>query len=93
MQEISLKGMFSLALIKKERFAGSHKGMRYMLMLEDGKIKASVYPEPNCWEATPEEQKESEFFEYSDEGCQEAVAWLNRKYEEQYAVKNDLSNS
>ena len=38
MEEISLKGKFSLELIKKERFAGSFCGMRYMLMMEDGKL-------------------------------------------------------
>ena len=54
MEEISLKGIFSLELIRKERFAGSHGKMRYMLMMDEGKMKACVYPEPYCWEATPE---------------------------------------
>ncbi|MFR3321169.1 MAG: hypothetical protein ACLTSZ_08470 [Lachnospiraceae bacterium] len=31
--------------------------MRYMLMMEDGKMKATVYPEPYCWEATPKGAK------------------------------------
>ena len=44
MEEISLKGIFSLELIRKERFAGSCGMMRYMLMMDDGKMKASVYP-------------------------------------------------
>ena len=82
--EISLKGMFSLALVKKERFCGSHGKMRYMLCTEDGKLKANIYPEPYCWEATPDEQKEAEFFEFSDEGIQSAVEWLNRMYCEKY---------
>lgn len=84
MEEISLKGMFSLELIKKERYAGSHGGMRYMLQMEDGRMKATVYPEPYCWEATPEEQKQSETFAYTQEGVGEMVAWLNRMYREQY---------
>ena len=37
MEEISLKGKFSLEMIKKDRFAGSFCGMRYMLIMEDGK--------------------------------------------------------
>lgn len=82
MDEISLKGMFSLALVKKERFCGSHGTMRYMLCKADDKLQASVYPEPYCWEATPDEQKQSEFFELSDEGVEQAVAWINQKYEE-----------
>lgn len=84
MTEISLKGMFSLALVKKERFCGSHGKMRYMLCRTDDRLQAAVYPEPYCWEATPEEQKEKELFELSDAGIEEAVAWLNRKYEEEY---------
>lgn len=85
MKEISLKGKFSLELIKKERFAGSFCGMRYMLMMEDGEMKATVYPEPYCWEATPEEQKVSARFPHTKEGIGEMVAWLNQKYREEYA--------
>ncbi|MDD6661536.1 MAG: GNAT family acetyltransferase [Lachnospiraceae bacterium] len=84
MEEISLKGIFSLELIRKERFAGSCGMMRYMLMMDDGKMKASVYPEPYCWEATPEDQKESQFFEYSAEGIEAMVKWLNQKYHEKF---------
>lgn len=84
-ETISLKGMFSLELIKKERFAGSHGGMRYMLQMENGQMKASVYPEPYCWEATPEEQKQSELFAYSAEGVEQMVDWLNQIYREQFS--------
>lgn len=84
-EEISLKGMFSLALVKKERFCGSYQNMRYMLNMEDGKIKASIYPEPYCWEATPDEQKESELFEFSEEGVQQATEWLNQMYRDKFA--------
>lgn len=84
MEEISLKGMFSLALVKKERFCGSHGTMRYMLCGEDGKLKANVYPEPYCWEATPDEEKTSELFEMSQDGIDKAIAWINRMYHESY---------
>lgn len=82
---ISLKGIFSLELIRKEQFSGSYRLMRYRLMMEDGKMKASVYPEPYCWEVTPEEQKESEYFEYSVDGIEQMTAWLNQKYQEKQA--------
>lgn len=84
MEEISLKGMFSLGLVKKERFCGSHRGMRYMLCTEDGQLKANIYPEPYCWEATPDEQKESKLFELSQEGAEEAVDWLNQVFRERF---------
>ena len=92
MEEISLKGKFSLELIKKERFAGSFCGMRYMLMMEDGKMKATVYPEPYCWEATPKEQKESELFPHTKEGIDEMVAWLNQDvYKRQGCIRRRSS--
>lgn len=80
MGEISLKGMFSLALVKKERFCGSYNGMRYMLCKKDEQLQASVYPEPFSWEATPDEKKQSELFELSEQGIAQAVQWLNEKY-------------
>ena len=86
MGEISLKGIFSLALVKKERFCGSHGNMRYMLCKAEEQLQSSVYPEPYCWEATPEDQKESKLFELSDEGIRQAVDWINEKYEE-YRLK------
>ncbi|MFR8548100.1 MAG: hypothetical protein ACLVEV_05710 [Lachnospiraceae bacterium] len=82
MDEISLQGMFSLELVKKERFCGSHGKMRYMLCKSEDRLQAFVYPEPFCWEATPDDQKQSEYFELSNEGIAQAVAWINRKYSE-----------
>lgn len=46
MDEISLKGMLSLPFLKKERFTGSWKTMRYMICKEEDKIKVVVYPGP-----------------------------------------------
>lgn len=84
-EKISLKGMVSIAFLKKERFTGSKKPMRYFLQKEEEQLKATVYPGPYCIEATPEEQMESAYFAFSKEGLEEAVDWLNRMYEEKYA--------
>jgi hypothetical protein len=84
MSEISLKGIFSLELIKKEPFQGSHDGMRFRLNRDGDQVMATVYPEPYCWEATPDEQKKTEVFSLTEEGLTEAVAWLNRIYREEY---------
>jgi hypothetical protein len=89
MDEISLKGMFSLALVKKEEYTGSHKGMRFRLCKADDQLQATVYPEPYSWDATPEEQKESEYFALSDEGVEQAVDWLNTMYERKFK-RNDF---
>ncbi|HBD01165.1 MAG TPA: GNAT family acetyltransferase, partial [Lachnoclostridium sp.] len=41
-----------------------------------------VYPEPYCYEATPEEQKIRTSFPFTEEGRGQAVDWINEQYEE-----------
>lgn len=84
MDEISLKGMVSIPFLKKERFTGSQKPMRYFLQKEGDQLKATVYPGPYCIEATPKELMEYKFFEFSEKGLEAAVAWLNKMYVEKY---------
>lgn len=81
---ISLKGMFGLALVKKEDYFGSHRGMRFRLAKEGDELQATVYPEPYSWDATPQEQKESGTFPLSEEGIRQAVEWLNQMYQRKY---------
>lgn len=87
MGEISLKGMVSLAFLKKERFTGSYGTMRYMLCMEEERLKAAVYPGPYCWEETPDDQKITEFFEGSALGLKSAVEWLNKMYDKSLKEK------
>ena len=42
-----------------------------------------IYPEPYCFEKTPEEEKQAKEFPFTNEGFDEAVAWMNQEYEEQ----------
>lgn len=71
--------------LKKEPFSGSHNGMRYMFRGDDGKKSTSftvyIYPEPWCFEETPEEKKESMSFPLSDEGMDSAINWLWERFE------------
>lgn len=79
---IHLKGQISLPFLKKRNFTGSCRGMRYNLYIKDNQLIAATYPQPYCWECTPEEQKSYKFFEASEEGLEAAIAWLNESYEE-----------
>ena len=67
--------------IKKERFTGSIAGMRYALYKEtrdeDNILMACIYPEPYCFEKTPEEKKSYKEFSFSNEGLEEALDWLS----------------
>ena len=71
--------------LKKEPFSGSHHGMRYMMNGDDGKNSTTFsvwdYPEPWCFEQTPDEEKDHAVFSLSDEGMDQAIAWLNERYE------------
>ena len=72
--------------LAKSGFTGSHKGMRFFVKsFEEGKITAYVYPEPYSFLNTPDEDKISKDFEYSHEGVDECIEWLNHIYEEKYA--------
>lgn len=70
-----------MAFFKKEAYSGSMKGMRYRVWKEEEAFFASVYPEPFCYEATPEEKKIWAEFPFSEEGRVQALEWLNQQYE------------
>lgn len=75
----------SLNFMKKEDFTGSYQGIRFLLrqetVEEEKKLKVYVWSEPFGFDATPNEQKLSEFFAFSEEGLAEAIDWLNERYE------------
>lgn len=75
----------SLNFVKKEDFTGSHKGMRFMLhqetVEEEKKLKVYVWSEPFGFDATPDEEKLSELFAFSEEGLAQAIDWMNERYE------------
>lgn len=75
-----------IQFFKKEPYAGSMKGMRYRLKKEEAGLEVTVYPEPYCYEATPEEQKTKEVFPFSEEGREQAVEWINQQYEEKMEI-------
>ncbi len=78
----TLDGQISVGFLKKRNFTGSYKGMRYNLFVKDGQIVAATYPQPYCWECTPEDKKTAQSFELSQEGLDAAIAWLNESWGE-----------
>ena len=69
--------------LAKSGFTGSNKGMRFFVKsYEEGKLTAFVFPEPNSFANTSDEEKIKEEFEYSKEGVDQVVEWLNRMYNE-----------
>ncbi len=81
---------------KKAVLKSSYQGMRYQVQKyqeelepeeEGGEKKtqqwllATVWPEPFCFEKTPEEQKQAQRFPYSEEGLDQVYDWLCGQYE------------
>lgn len=82
---IERKHVMPINFLKKENFTGSDTGMRYRMeraTKEDVTVlKVAAWPEPYGYEATPEEQKIYEFFQFDEEGILGAVEWLNIMHE------------
>lgn len=80
-------------------YFGSHCGMRFRLArdpMEDvfltppdkkgeAQFEAIIWPEPFCFEATPDEEKTTAYFPFTDEGKEAMIQWLNEQYVEQLA--------
>lgn len=82
---IDLSGLISMPYLKKSRFTGSYKGMRYALHKQDTAetgilLEAVIWPEPFGYDATPEEQKSRKCFPFTQEGLSQAVEWLNERH-------------
>lgn len=73
---------YQLNYIKKERQSGSFQGMRFTFSKKEEELLVTVYSEPFCLEATPEEKRTEQAFPFTGEGLDEAVEWLNALYSE-----------
>lgn len=75
----------SLNFVKKEDFAGSYRGMRFLLRQEtvdeEKKLRVYLWSEPFCFEVTPDAEKLSKLFAFSEEGLGQAIDWMNENYE------------
>ena len=64
---------------------GDHHGMRYRMIRAGEKpdfhIDAWVWPEPFCFEETPEDRKTAAQFPFSEDGRLEAIHWMQEQYE------------
>lgn len=85
-EEITNEDVFNLNFYRyKKPFTGSFNGMRYRIVKigksDEGeeKLQVFVWPEPFAFDVTPKENIEEVFFDFSEEGKQEAVKWLNKK--------------
>lgn len=93
---IERRDVMPINFLKKERFTGSYKGMRYRMEkaereakeeeAADGGGKETVlrvtwWPEPYAFSATPDEQKTWKEFPFTEDGIVSGVEWLNEQYD------------
>ena len=98
--KIGPEGIFRLVYFEYgETMDGSFRGMQYRVQRDplegvawskdphkndDAKLLVTIWPEPFCYEATPDDQKETKEFPYSEEGRLQIFDLLNQVYEEKY---------
>lgn len=82
-----------IAYLKKAKFTGSYKGMRYRMEKtsrpaegggegeEETVLMVSAWPEPFSFDATPKEQILQESFAFDEEGIRSGIQWLNQTYD------------
>jgi len=92
---ITTEDVLNMNFYKKEKFTGSYKGMRYLLKKDTEEIPSDnpdtptetrtifrcyVWPGPYNFATTPEDQKLMAVFDFTSEGKQKAVDWMNEQW-------------
>ena len=75
---ITAEDILNMNFYKKEKFTGSYKGMRYLVKkekddAENDIFRATVWPGPYNFSTTPDDQKISATFPFTEEGRQQAA--------------------
>lgn len=74
----------------KGTYSGSFQGMRYFISSkeEEGtrRLCLCIWPEPYCLSATPKEQKEYFFFDFTENGLLALEEKLNMVYQERFQL-------
>ena len=82
---IDLKGTMGIPFLKKSRFTGSDGGLRFVLEKRSGeegdRLAAVCWHGLYCSDATPEEEKTTEYFSFDAEGLAKAQEGLNTQIE------------
>ena len=95
---LELKDFMPINFLKKEKFTGSHKGLRFrMEKLEENEetfLFVSVWPEPYSYDFTPEEEKEHLKPTFDADGIARGVDWINETSDRKKgAVESGASSS
>lgn len=87
---IERKDVLSIPYLKKAVFTGSYEGLRFRFAAvkresEDGEekkvLQITAWEAPYGYDVTPEENKQRIEREFSEEGVQQGIDWLNGLWE------------
>ena len=70
----------SINYIKKAPYFGSFEGVSFAFVKNEDKLEAYLYQGPYNFDTTPEEKKLKAGFEFSNEGYEQAIAWMNEHF-------------
>ncbi len=76
------KEPISINYIKLQPYFGSYNGISFALIKKEEKLEAYLYPGPFGFDATPDEKKLKAEFEFSKEGYEQAVSWMDEHFGE-----------
>ena len=76
------KDLLQLSFYKLSPFFGSDGDTRYKIEKEGDHFKLTTWPGPYSFDNTDESLMHYETFEFTDDGLQQIVDYLNRKDEE-----------
>lgn len=88
---LELKDFMPINFLKKEKFTGSHQGMRFRMEKveiegeDKPRLGVTVWPEPYAYDATPDEEKERILLDFDADGIAKGVDWINEQFETQAA--------
>ena len=92
---IERKDILPIPYLKKADFSGSYKGLRFRFQMgkreaaaEEGEgkgerqvLEITAWEAPYCYDVTPEEARLKTEAEFSEEGIQQGIDWLNGLWE------------
>ena len=71
----------SINYIKKAPYFGSFEGISFAFVKKDeDTLEAYLYQGPYNFDTTPEEKKLKAEFKFSNEGYEQAIAWMNEHF-------------
>lgn len=79
--KLTKHSMLKISYLNKLPFKGSHQGVRFIFQkTDDNKLSLCTYPDEFCFEKTEDSLKKFYEFEYTEDGIQKAIDFMNEEF-------------